>query len=116
MLIPCRLYWFRIQKVRHVLPELISIVPELAIVSEILYENLFQPIIAGHPLRMAGLKISSKKLLLSKIQAAVKVGGGNSTIRGKRVEEVEEEGKEKGEEGSEERGEEGGEEGSEERG
>jgi hypothetical protein len=53
---------------------------------------------------MAGLKVSGKELLLSKIQAAVKVGGGNSTIRGKKVEEVEEKGKEEGEEGSEERG------------
>jgi hypothetical protein len=45
---------------------------------------------------MTGLKVSGKESLLSKIQAAVEVGGGNSTIRGKRVVEVEEGDEEEG--------------------
>lgn len=78
---------------RSVYPKLRELVPELAVVSELLRNNLYDPMVAGQPIKMAELQTTVRNAsLLSRIEEAVKEGHGDTVIRGGIVEVDEAEG------------------------
>ena len=71
-----------------ILSKLKRIISKLTPVYKLLRKNLFIPIIEGHLIEMADFKITDKEPLLSKIQAAIKVNGGDLTIRKRLIKKV----------------------------
>ena len=73
---------------RHVYPKLKNIVPKLLIVSDLLHVNLFEPIHAGGPLRMAEVNITNENASFQSIIENAVILDRGETGTSNRIEEI----------------------------
>ena len=72
---------------RSIYLKLRELVPELAIVSELLRNNLYNPVVAGQPIKMVEIQGGVRNTsLLSRIEEAIEEGHGDTAVRGAIIE------------------------------